>query len=212
MFSDASRIASSHFLLQCGLVCYLMMLPVAYGGLCFNFYTRKALPSPLQKALDGYANFFGMILWRVFTVDLINFYVQIYRARRADTNQRTLISHWGRWTCLRFRHVAESITVTSLFTTLKYYPTQPQLFEERLLRYGRTLPCDTDEVLIFAYVRIIKKEDRYADENAQEFVVDAHRGQVHTLRKVPDFSISRLPAVSPIHETTGPGSYKPLAT
>ena len=32
------------------------------------------------------------------------------------------------------------ICLTSLFTTLKYYPSNDAIFRERLLRYARTLP------------------------------------------------------------------------
>ncbi len=37
------------------------------------------------------------------------------------------------------------ICLTSLFTTLKYYPSNDAMFRERLLRYARTLPRGAGE-------------------------------------------------------------------
>ena len=40
-----------------------------------------------------------------------------------------------------YLHVGEFICLASLFTTLKYYPSQGALFVDRLLRYARTVPA-----------------------------------------------------------------------
>ena len=120
--------------LKMALILYLVILPFAHAGLFYNFYARKSLPLRFQKILETYTNFFGMIVWRVFSYDLVNFFVRIYRAPRTPKGERSLVSHWDRHTCLRYRHVGEAITVTSLFTTLKYYPSDDSLFRERLAR------------------------------------------------------------------------------
>jgi hypothetical protein len=60
---------------------YLILLPLAEAGLYYNFYARRALPAPLQTALERYTNFFGIILWRVFSVDLVNFFIRLSRVR-----------------------------------------------------------------------------------------------------------------------------------
>ena len=36
----------------------------------------------LQRLLERYTNAFGMILWRVFSVDLVNFFIRVYRESR----------------------------------------------------------------------------------------------------------------------------------
>lgn len=187
---------------------YFFLLPFVYGGLYYNFYARRSLPSVLQKVLERYSNFFGMILWRVFTADLIDFYILIYRAPIRNATQRVLLSDWENWCCLRYRHVAESITVTTLFTTLKYYPSNPALFEERLLRYTRTLPCSDGEVLIFEYVRILKTKERYEFQSVEEFIVDPKKNSVDRIKKVRDFEIHAKTKNSPVYEAVQPGSYK----
>jgi hypothetical protein len=47
-------------------------------GSSTTFYARARLPGPLQRALDAYTNFFGIIIWRVFSVDVVNFFVRIH--------------------------------------------------------------------------------------------------------------------------------------
>jgi len=79
---------------------YLILLPLADAGLYYNFYLRRALPVPLQTVLDRYTNFFGIILWRVFSVDLVNFFIRISRVRG---EKRIPIRPLGSWP--RFNHV-----------------------------------------------------------------------------------------------------------
>jgi hypothetical protein len=150
---------------------YLILLPVAHAGLFWNFYAHKAFPRPLQRALEAYTNFFGIIIWRVFSVDHTNFCIQIYRQRGDDSTSRTLVSKydepWGRFDC-----VGESIAITCVFTSLKYYPSNSALFIERLLRYARTIPCATGEVLVFQYLSLRKATDRFEAKLVAEYVVN----------------------------------------
>src|SRR5262249_61541970 len=73
---------------------YLVLLPLAHAGLFYNFYARGRLPGPLQRALDAYTNFFGIIIWRVFSVDVVNFFIRIHR-EPAGGGARTLVSRYG---------------------------------------------------------------------------------------------------------------------
>ena len=150
---------------------YLILLPLAHAGLFYTFYARGTLPGPLQRALDR-TNFFGIIIWRVFSVDVVNFFIRIH-AQPGGGGPRTVISRYGWRGGLRFGHVCESVTVTSLFTTLKYYPSNGPLFRDRLLRYARTVPCPEGSVLIFEYLSIRKAERRFDMVPAAEYVVDA---------------------------------------
>ena len=47
-----------------------------------------------------------------------------------------LLSEWDKWDCFRYRNVGESITITSIFTTLKYFPADSNLFENKLLTHS----------------------------------------------------------------------------
>jgi hypothetical protein len=186
---------------------YLILLPFADAGLYYNFYARRALPAPLQTALEGYTNFFGIILWRVFSVDLVNFFIRMSRVRGEE---RIPIGPLGAWP--RFNHVGEMICLTSLFTTLKYYPSNNQLFQERLFRYARTLPRQPGERLVFEYVSVVKEADRFSWVPVGEFEVNLDSQQL--TERWFDRSISPRAAhhTSPVHEGAVPGSYRPVAS
>ena len=191
--------------LGAGFWTYLVLLPFARAALSYNLYAKQALPGPLQRAIDVYTNAFGLIEWRVFSSDITNFFIRVYEQPSAGA--RRLISRWGE--TLRFSQVAESIAVTTLFTTLKYYPSNHRLFTDRLLRYARTVPCDPDSTLVFEYVSVLKRDDRFDFAPVAEYVVAPGRRSV--LERVLDHSVSvRAPAAaSPIHEAARPGSYAP---
>ena len=197
-------------LLRVALWAYLILLPLAHAGLLYNFYARKPLSSPLQRAFERYTNFFGIIIWRVFSVDVTNFFIQIYREPR-DGGSRTQLSRWQLRHGLRFAHVAEAITVTSLFTTLKYYPSNNQLFVERLLRYARTVP-NGGERLIFEYVSIIKLSDGFQFVPVAEYIVDVEAGTVEERVLDESAPLRRAHADSPVHEGVRPGSYVALGS
>jgi hypothetical protein len=202
----ASSFPSVNRLLEAGLWGYLLLLPLARAGLSYNFYAKKAFPAPLQHVFELYTNAFGLIIWRVFSADVTNFFVRIYEQR--GDGARRLVSRWGR--TLRYIQVAESITVTTLFTTLKYYASSPTLFSERLLRYARTVPHPPDATLVFEYVSVVKRHDRFEFVPVAEYVVDTARGSVD--ERILDGSTSTRAAASgsPIHEGAKPGSYVPL--
>lgn len=195
-------------LLQMALTTYLVLLPLAHAGLFYNFYARKSLPPPWQRLLERYTNFFGIIIWRVFSVDVVNFFLKIHTQARNST-ERVLVSRYGGFGLRRFNHVAESITVTSLFTTLKYYSRNFDLFRDRLLRYARTIPCPPDSVLVFEYVSIQKRTARFDFVPLAEYHVDPSAGSVfeHLLEKGAD--LRSAAEGSPVFEGRKPGSYAP---
>jgi hypothetical protein len=186
---------------------YLLLLPLAEAGLYYNFYARRALAAPLQTALERYTNFFGIILWRVFSVDLVNFFIRLSRVRGEE---RIPIGALGAWP--RFNHVGEMICLTSLFTTLKYYPSNSQLFQERLFRYARTLPRQPGERLLFEYVSVVKDKKRFNWVPVGEFEVDLESAQLTERWFDRSISPRAAHAASPVHEGAVPGSYRPVAS
>jgi hypothetical protein len=111
---------------------------------------------------------------------------------------------------LRYNHVAESIVVTTLFTTLKYYPSNNELFRERLLRYARTVDCPADSVLEFEYVRIVKRSDEFEFAPVAQYTVDVGACTISEQRLDENFSVRAALSISPVHEGVRPGSYVPL--
>jgi len=200
-----STTAGMNTLLAAGLWVYLVVLPFAHAGLYFNLYAKKRLPGVLQSLLDVYTNLFGIIIWRVFSADHTNFLIELDERMANGTTRR--ISEWGEG--LRYRHVAESITVTTLFTTLKYYPSNSDLFTTRLLRYARTVPTRSGSTLGFRYLAVVKRHDKFDYVLVAEYIVDVAKGTVE--ERVIDSSLSvRAPVeASPIHEAARPGSYAP---
>lgn len=192
--------------LQAALWAYLALLPLAHGGLYYNFYARRRLPHLLQRALERYTNLFGIIIWRVFSVDLVNFYVRVHAEPRGGGSRR-LVGQLGTWP--RFNHVGEMICLTSVFTTLKYYPSNADIFRERILRYARTLPHIAGEVLIFEYLSVVKEHGRFDWIPAAEYRVDVQQATIDERILAPGFSPRAAHPASPVHEGATPGSYAP---
>jgi hypothetical protein len=144
----------------------------------------------------------------VFTADVTCFFIQIYSQPR-DGGPRRLISNWRSWRNLRYHHVAEAITVTTLFTTLKYYPSNSALFQDRLLRYARTLPKGPGNVLVFEYMSIRKVPDEFTYVPVKEYVVDLDVNSIEEIVLDESFDVSAKLERSSIYETKRPGSYAP---
>jgi len=189
---------------------YLVLLPLAHAGLFYNFYRRKRLPAVLQRALETYTNVFGIIIWRVFSADHTNFFLRVYERPPASSG-RMVISRFGISNgSLRYNHVAESIVLTTLFTTLKYYPSNNQLFHDRLLRYARTIKHAPGSILDFDYISIKKADDRFEFVTVATYTVDTAAGTIDENLFDPSFSVRATLSGSPVHEGVKPGSYVPL--
>ncbi len=210
----ANQSALPALCLEIALWIYLVLLPLSHAGLFFNFYKKKRLPEPLQVFLEKYTNTFGIIIWRVFSVDVVNFFIMIYEKNQAS-GQKTLISNYGWPIWGRFSHVCESIAITSLFTTLKYYCSNKELFEERILRYSRTLPCAENSVIEFEYNRIAKENNAFVFKPIARYTVDtrANNGLGSVIESIEDdtYSTTAAHVASPVHEGATPGSYAPAA-
>jgi len=147
----------------------------------------------------------------VFSADHTNFFVRIYeRSRNAATEKRRLISRLGLLGGLRYNHVGEAIVVTTLFTTLKYYPSNSELFRERLLRYARTVPCVGGCVLDFEYVSIVRQTGGFHFVPVAEYVVDVTAATIVERSLKEEFSVRKPISASPVREGMRPGSYVPL--
>ncbi len=206
--AGGTAIAAVNATLSAGLWAYLALLPLAHAGLYYNFYARRSLPAPVQQLLVHYTNLFGMIIWRVFSVDLVNFFIRIWREPR-EGGKRTPAGRLGAWP--RFNHVGEMICLTSLFTTLKYYPSNHAIFRDRLLRYSRTIPRENSDVLIFEYVSVVRRSTHFDWMTVAHYRVDVEAGTIVEQLLDESFSPRAAHAVSPLHEGALPGSYAPAS-
>ena len=199
--------------LTVALYAYAALLPLAKVGQYYNFLARRALAPPLQAALDRYANFFGIIIWRVFSVDHTNFWARIWFQDRA-TGARTEAARFGALEPrrgFRYAHVGEFICLVSLFTTLKYYPSDSSLFAERILRYCRTLGCPRGSDVVFEYMSVRKDRGRFEFVPVAEYTVDLEAGTVVERALDPSVSVRAASPVSPVHAGLKPGSYAPAS-
>jgi hypothetical protein len=189
---------------------YLVLLPVARAGMFYNQLGHKSLPSPIQWTLDRYANLTGLIIWRVFTADIVDFFIRVW-AQPAAGGARRLVSRYEGFTWTnRFRQVAECIAVTSVFTTLRYYPSNRELFRDRLLRYACTIRSEPHARLVFEWVAVIGQPDRFDYVSVAEYTADLARGTVDEAVLSDAVSVRAPSAASPVHEGARPGSYAPL--
>jgi hypothetical protein len=199
--------------LTVALYAYALLLPLAKVGQYYNFLARRALPRPLQAALDRYANFFGIIIWRVFSVDHTNFWARICFQDRA-TGARAEAARFGALEPrrrFRYAHVGEFICLVSLFTTLKYYPSDSRLFAERILRYSRTLGCPPASDVVFEYMSVRKDRGQFEFVPVAEYTVDLDAGTVTERALDPSVSVRAASPVSPVHAGLKPGSYAPAS-
>jgi hypothetical protein len=201
-----SDLAQSILIAGCWI--YLLALPLVRAGLFYNQLRHARLRTPLQGMLDAYANVFGLILWRVFTADVVNFFVRIWEEPKAGA--RRLVSDYRISGPFRFSQVAECIALTSVFTTLKYYPGNRVLFETRLLRYARTIPRQPASRVVFEWVSVMMGADRFALVPIAEFAVSVDGNHVTDTILNDAASVHGIPSVSPVHEGARPGSYAPL--
>ncbi|HVA38726.1 MAG TPA: hypothetical protein VNJ51_14055 [Candidatus Dormibacteraeota bacterium] len=195
------------------LAAYLAALPLAYIGMYLNFYGRRRLPGGLQRPLDGWTRTFGLIIWRVFTIDVVNFYVRIDREDAEGSGLRPYfrMRPYDVSRGLRYGHVAEFICLASIFTTLKYYPADRELFRRRLVRYALTVPHRPGERIRFTYVAILKTE-RYEHRTVREFVVDPSAADFTERAIDGSVDVRAAGAGSPVHAGYVPGSYAPPTT
>jgi len=91
----------------------------------------------IRKFVHIMNRYYGISLWRVFTSDLTSIYVEVYA--KNQFGKYKLLSAWDKWNCFRYRNVGESITITSIFTTLKYFPADSDLFENKLLIHSLSI-------------------------------------------------------------------------
>ena len=179
------------------------------AGLYYNFFLQRRLPEALQRAVDALSNHLLITIWRVFTANVINFYVEVAIERgdgRLEQYQKVGLRSWR--SGLRYAHAGEFVALCTTFTTLKYFAGRPDLFEERLVRYARTVPIETGDRIVFTFVGITKAE-HFARTPAAEFTADPVTGSVRERTLAPSIDIRAAAPHSPMVRAAGPGTYAP---
>jgi len=201
------------------LIKFIMALLVAIKVLQYlNFFANWRAPEPLQSIANHLANLWPVIIWRVFTVDVTNFFVRIYSITNDEIATRVVheaeaynYRHWRNLRLkLRFLHVTESIALTSVFTTLKYFPSRPELFRDKLVRYAQSVALmlpKTPQALRFEYVSIQKGKGEFLFIPTGTFKVDLRDLTVTEEKHIKDYDYARPNDHGPVRESSGFGAY-----
>lgn len=158
-----------------------LIIVLVYIGISINFYMKKDLPALAQKIVNFFQEIFGISLWRVFTSDITSIYIRIF-SLDADGN-RIELSEWNRRRNRRFNFVGEAISVTSIFTLLKYQKSH-KLFHSRLISYAKTLRHDSIE---FEYYYIGLNPDNISVRHVRSYVVNSNMQDVVEIKIDPTF-------------------------
>ena len=215
----SSAAAASHpglfivnLLLAAFLLLYVVLLPFMKLGTYYNFYGKKRLPQKWQAFQDKWTNLWGIIIWRVFTIDNTNFYVNAFIEDRL-TGERTLYSKPEEYSLskgIRYCHVCEFVCFVSIFTTLKYFPSNSPLFTKKLMRYARSIPHDVrSQVLVFQWVDIKKDHGAYCDVASKEYAVDLQTEEMTVTDLADGSSQTDSLRFSELVEGSMVGSYAP---
>jgi hypothetical protein len=208
-----------------GVVGWAVLLLLTKVVQYFNLLKKKKVWSPLQKIADGFGQIWPVILWRVFTADITNFFVRI---RRLGDPEGVWLVHeettyrYGRKTWknprnkLRFLHVTESVALASVFTQLKYYPSDPGRFRERILAYAASLPDSTpsDGIWEFHLMQIEKGAEGFHFQPTRIYRVEVASQRVEETWRRPDDRFAEAHEGSSMTRSAQPGVYwskKPCA-
>ena len=197
---------------------FMGLLPFIKLTQYYNLFANRALPSLLQAVITKIADGVPVIMWRVFTPDVTNFFVRIYK--KEYKGKKLLVGeantyeykNWSNfWIKIRFLNVVESIALVNVFNTAKYFPSKPQLFKERLIRYAKSIASSYDlqiEELEFEYVIVKKMTENFLFKPVMNIVVNLREDQIVKEVIDPEFDLSDTALLSPIRECTSAGTYE----
>ncbi|MDA8647558.1 hypothetical protein N9L40_01275 [Rhodobacteraceae bacterium] len=147
---------------------YLSFLTVGQILVWLNFYLSIYLPQILQNTLDRINFYLPILVWRVFSADVVNIYSLVYEVD-SDGNKR-LLNRWDFMTDygenvvdrIRFFNVAESCVMSSIFNSVRYNDKNLPIAKERLLQFSNTLKpqlYSSENDILFEVFRLTRNTD-----------------------------------------------------
>jgi hypothetical protein len=184
-----------------------------------NFFANWRAPEPLQSVVNWFGNLWPVIIWRVFTVDVTNFFIRIYSISSDGVVTRVVheaetysYRDWKNLRLkLRFLQVTESIALVSVFTTRKYFPSRPELFYDKLVRYAQSVALmlpEMPQALRFEYMSIEKSREKFLFVPKGSFKVDLTDLTMTEEQHVRDYDDARPTEHSWVRECSA-GTYTP---
>lgn len=156
------------------------ILPSIFAGLAIfyiavkamqyaQFYFHFSLPKKLKLIVEKIGFYAPILVWRVFSKDIVNFYIKVEELDKQGITHRLNPDTFynpnacGIFAKIRFFHVAESCVLSSIFLSVRYDPDNFPEAVTKLKRYSDTLwdqmLCSKNE-LAFTYTKIIKQGDK----------------------------------------------------
>lgn len=152
-----------------------------------------------------YSKYFGTILWRVFTPDITSLHINIFLVD-SDMSKRKLTS-WDDKKCFRYRYVGEAITVASIFTSLRYWPSNYEIFKTRILSYARTLNTIGCLYVIFEVSRVKIDQQNSKLDLVSLFVLNLSESYISEHRINYDYDLRAPEKFSRIRSDAKIGEY-----
>ena len=142
-----------------------------------------------------------------------SFYVQAYFEDK-DSGERQLYSKPGEYDLssgLRYIHVCEFVCFVSIFTTVRYFPSNSPLFTNKLWCYTRTLPCPENHRVVYQWIDLKKSEHGFEEVASQEFALDPETQEFTVTNLQDGTSATDKLRFSELVEGATVGSYAPAA-
>ena len=131
---------------------YLFILVFGQLIVWLNFYFSFFLWNPIQNILNKINWHFPILIWRVFTPDVVNLYCKIYEIKNngikipLNKSFYDLSFNAHLLLYLRFFNVAESCVLSSIFNSLKYNNKNYNSVVEKIKQYCSTLTPHLDRI------------------------------------------------------------------
>lgn len=185
-----------------------------------HFYYRPVI-EPVQTIVTLANELVPIPMMRVFMPDFTNFFVRIWSIDARTGVEKTILhesttysyGHWGDLKRkLRYLYVGESITLASIFCSLKIFKPSWEQFQKEVLAYASTVVLPGDEAVKMQYVALEKGEGCFIYRAACDFHVDL-RKQVVREEPIAGSEVHRTKSrYSPNRERLGFGWHWSLRT
>lgn len=215
LYRPVLEVASLATAMSYFLFAYIVLLPIVKITQYLNLFANITFPQPFQRWLTTYASLMPIVMWRVFTADITNFYVEAEEIDPATGLRRELLGErsysYADWPSIlrnwRFHQVAESAVIAAVFTARKYFRSKPEIFQKKLIRYAGTLTQNPNAHVVFRYISIRKTTTAFEFVPATEFTVDLSTGAVFERALVEGMDTAAPAQFSHIRESAGYGTY-----
>lgn len=218
-YHDINEFHETYFYYFTSAVCYLycIMLPFTKLTQYFNLFLNYDFPIFYKFIINKFSSMTPIIIWRVFTADVTDFFIRITLLDKENKSETILLDedqiyNYKKWNNFivkhRFLQVTESIAIVSIFNTLKYFPSKNSLFKEKLIKYSNTLPGIKNKLIKYEYVRIVKEQSNFTYIPSAYYVVDVKKNTIEETIIEEEHQPKNIASYSPIRESLNFGSYE----